>query len=69
MNENAPFNPEHAAPSHAESVLTLVIALVLLTAIVVSVMSCGGSDLTFPGQIPFTDTPGSTQTPTVTPTP
>lgn len=70
MNENTPINPEASAPPRSESVRALILALLMLTAILVSVMSCGnGEDLTFPGQIPFTETPGNTSTPTVTPTP
>ena len=45
------------------------LGLSLLAGIIMSTVSCGTEDLTFPGQIPFTDTPGPTQTPTVTPTP
>jgi len=69
MNENTPINPEILAPPRSESVRTLILALLVLTAILVSVMSCGnGNDLTFPGQIPFTTTPGNTSTPAPTAT-
>jgi hypothetical protein len=70
MNEKkTPIDPELMAPSRGESVRTLILALLLLTAIIIAVMSCGGGDdLTFPGQVPFTDTPGNTNTPTPVPT-
>jgi hypothetical protein len=69
MNETRCVNPERTAPSRAASLLMLLFGLLLLAGIGMSTVSCGTEDLTFPGQIPFTDTPGPTGTPTVTPTP
>ena len=69
MNETPRVDPDRMAPSRAGSLLMLLGGLALLAGILMSTVSCGTDDLTFPGQIPFTDTPGPTQTPTVTPTP
>jgi len=69
MNEHSPFDPDSLAPPASESVRTLILALLLLAGIVVGVMSCGSGDLTFPGQIPFTETPNNTVTPIPTATP
>ena len=49
--------------SHTD-VPVLLGALLLFAAIVVFVGSCGGSDLTFPGNVPATETAQNTVTPT-----
>jgi hypothetical protein len=45
-------------------VVALIAALIVLLGVVLHTVSCGSSDLIFPGDIPFTPTSAGTETPT-----
>ena len=44
--------------------VALVAALIALLGVMLHTVSCGTSDLVFPGDIPFTATSAATETPT-----
>jgi hypothetical protein len=43
--------------------VALLLAAIAFLAVVVAISACGSDDLIFPGDIPFTATPESTNTP------